>query len=78
MIDDSGAARLDLRALGDIDNYRYSAPETRFPKYCSESVTPITYEKDMYTMGMIIYEASSYHPGSSGPCQCKTLPYSRS
>ena len=78
MIDDSGAARLDPQTIGDIDNYRYSAPETQFPKDHSEGVTPNTYTRDVYAMGMIIFEASSHHPGSPGPCQCKTLPYSRS
>jgi len=53
--------------VGDIDNYRYSAPETQFPMDHSEAVTPSTYEVDVYGMGMIAYEVSSYSPGPSGP-----------
>ena len=76
MIDDNGFARLDLQSVGDIDNYRYSAPETRFPKDHSEAVTPVTYERDIYGMGMIAYEVSSRSPGSSSPGS-NAVPYSR-
>ena len=62
MIDDSGAARLEVHSVEDIDNYRYSAPETQFPKDRSESITPHTYSKDVYAMGMIVYEASTHRP----------------
>lgn len=59
MIDNDGNARLDTQCEGDNDNYRYSAPETQFPKGCGESVTPATRERDVYGMGMVAYEASS-------------------
>ena len=58
---------MDLQSVGDIDNYRYSAPETQFPMDHSEGVTPSTYEGNVYGIGMIAYEVSSYSPGPSGP-----------
>jgi len=70
LIDDSGAARLDVQSTGDIDNYRYSAPETRFPLDRCKGITPSTFERDIFGMGMIIYEASSNSPARN---QCQTL-----
>ena len=52
--------------MGDDDDYRYSAPETRFPEDRSEDVNPITYERDVYGMGMITYEAGPHRHGSPG------------
>ena len=71
MIDDSGAAQLDVEITGDIDNYRYSAPETQFPKDHGKHVTLTMCAGDVYAMGMIIYEASSHHPGSSNQANIK-------
>jgi len=63
LIGDNGTAQLEVQSIGDFDNYRYSAPETRFPvEDCIEDVSPYTYERDVYGMGMIIYEASFYCP----------------
>ena len=73
MIGDDGVARLDTQSGGDIDNYRYSAPEALFPWDYGGDVTPYSYARDIYGIGMITYEASSHHPA-----QPKTLPYSRS
>ena len=78
MIDDSGAAQLEVQSKGDIDNYRYSAPETRFPKDRSEDPTPFTFERDVYGMGMIAYEASPYRHESPGPGLVLALLYLRS
>lgn len=67
LVSDDNVARLDLVFVGGSNDYRYSAPETRFPKNCSESATPVTRERDVYGMGMITYEASSHHPWSLSP-----------
>ena len=56
MINDSGAAQLCVDFAEDIGVYRYSAPETCFPKDRSEGVSPDTPARDMYAMGMIVYE----------------------
>ena len=75
MIDDSGTARIDMQSIGDINNYRYSAPENRFPEDLSMEVTPLTFEGDVFGMGMIVYEESSRCPARN---RCQTLLYSRS
>jgi len=66
LIDDSKTARLDVQARGDIDNYRYSAPEILFPEDHSQQIDPVTVRADIYGIGMIIYEASSRCPGGLG------------
>jgi len=62
MINDNGIAQLDAQTWGDVDNYRYLAPETQFPKDYSSVDPPNTVEKDVFGMGMIAYEASSLRP----------------
>ena len=51
-----------MQSQGDIDNYRYSAPETQFLKDHGKGITPCTFARDVYGMGMIVYEASSNLP----------------
>ena len=53
-----------MQREGDIDNYRYSAPETQFPGGYIGDIAPYTCERDMYGLGMITYEASSHLPWS--------------
>jgi len=65
LVDDSGAARLELRSLRDIDRHRYSAPETTRSKNALMPSLTLTKEDDVYGMGMIAYEASSHNPGST-------------
>ena len=67
LVDDNGVVQLDMQSMGDTDNYRYSAPETQFPKDQGEGITPITRQRDVYGMGMITYEASSHIPVSPSP-----------
>jgi len=52
---------------GDIDNYRYSAPEVLWPKDHGRGKIFMTKESDVYGMGMVVYEASFHRPISSGP-----------
>jgi len=47
---------------GDIDNYRYSAPEIQWPEDHDMDKILLTKESDVYGMGMIVYEVSSHHP----------------
>lgn len=51
---------------GDIDSYRYSAPEVLWPKDYDRGKLIMTKESDVYGMGMVAYEASFHHPISSG------------
>ena len=50
-----------VQSEGDIDDYRYSAPEIRRPKYHNMEIEK---ESDVYGMGMVVYEASSHLPVS--------------
>ena len=52
---------------GDIDEYRYSAPEIQWRDDGGVGKILITKESDVYGMGMVAYEVSSHHPASSGP-----------
>lgn len=54
-----------IQSGGDIDDYRYSAPEIRWPESQGENKILITKESDVYGMGMIAYEASSHRPGGN-------------
>jgi len=56
-----------MQSGGDIDNYRYSAPEIQWPEDHDQDKILITRESDVYGMGMVVYEASSYHSVSSNP-----------
>ena len=58
MIDDNWAARLDVQTVGDIDNYRYSAPEIQFPRDHGMSFDRVALKGDVYGIGMIAYEVS--------------------
>lgn len=74
MIDDDGNARLAIAGRGPVvadpgtpfawdgglDNYRYLAPEIRFPDAYGRNQILITKECDTYGMAMVIYEARSY------------------
>ena len=46
-----------VQSGGEIDNYRYSAPEIQWTE--ADEIL-ITKESDVYGMAMVIYEASSY------------------
>ena len=48
-----------MQSGGDIDNYRYSAPEIQWPEDYSMDEVLVTKESDVYGMAMVIYEASS-------------------
>ena len=56
-----------MQSGGDIDNYRYSAPEIQWPEEHGMDEILITKESDVYGMAMVVYEASSHRPTSSGP-----------
>jgi len=45
-----------MQSGGDIDNYRYSAPEIQWPEDYGTDKIVITKESDVYGMGMIVYE----------------------
>ena len=76
MIDDDGNARLAIAGRGPVvddpgtpfawdrglDNYRYLAPEIRFPKAYDMNEVSITKECDTYGMAMVIYEARYNRP----------------
>ena len=51
---------------GYINNYRYSAPEVRWPEDRYKDRILISKESDVYGMGMVAYEASSHPRVSSG------------
>ena len=46
---------------GDVDNYRYSAPEIQWHDDGDTDKILITKESDVYGMGMVAYEASFHH-----------------
>ena len=56
-----------MQSWGEIDNYRYSAPEIQWPEDHDMGHILITKESDVYGMSMIVYEASSHLPVSSSP-----------
>ena len=56
-----------IQSGGDIDNYRYSAPEIQWPEDHGTDDILITKESDVYGMGMVVYEVSSNFPVSSSP-----------
>lgn len=47
-----------VQSGGDIDNYRYSAPEIQWPEDHGMDKILITKESDVYGMGMVVYEVS--------------------
>jgi len=51
---------------GDLDSYRYSAPELHQLEGGSVDEILITRESDMYGMGMVIFEVSSSCSARSG------------
>jgi len=53
-----------VQSGGDVDGYRYSAPELHQPEGHGTDETIITKESDVYGMGMIVFEASSRRPVS--------------
>lgn len=55
-----------MQSGGEIDNYRYSAPEIQWPEDHDTDEILITKESDVYGMAMIAYEASS-HRMAPGP-----------
>ena len=55
-----------VQSGGDVDNYRYSAPELHRPEDHDEDKTIITKESDVYGMGMVVFEVSPNLPVSSG------------
>ena len=56
-----------IQSEGDVDNYRYSAPEIQWPEDHGKDEILITKESDVYGMGMVAYEASSHRPVPSDP-----------
>jgi len=56
-----------IQSGGDIDNYRYSAPEIQWPEDHGADKILITKESDVYGIGMIVYEVSSHRHMSSEP-----------
>ena len=52
---------------GDIDKYRYSAPEIQWRDDRGVDEILITKESDVYGMGMVAYEVSSRRLVSSWP-----------
>jgi len=59
--------------MGDIDDYLYLAMGNPSPGNHSRVHLPVWKARDVYGMGMIIYEASFHHPESM-----PNLPSSRS
>ena len=52
-----------VQSGGDIDNYRYSAPEIQWhDESDATDDTLVTKESDVYGMGMVAYEASPCRP----------------
>ena len=56
---------MGAQSEGDVDSYRYSAPELHQPQGDGIDEIPATKESDVYGMGMIVYEVSSFPPVSS-------------
>ena len=50
------------QSKGDIDNYRYLAPELQQPEGHGTDEILITKESDVYGMAMVVSEAGYYHP----------------
>lgn len=56
----------DVQSGGDVNDYQYSAPELHPLEGYSMGETFIMKESDVYGMGMVVFEASSHRPLSSG------------
>ena len=52
---------------GDINKYRYSAPEVQWHDGSETEKILVTKESDVYGLAMVAYEASSHRPMSSNP-----------
>ena len=61
------ASYLQSSVEGDLGDRRYLAPEIQWPEDYGMVKPLITKESDIYGMGMVIYEASSYKPVSPWP-----------
>ena len=65
--DTSIAAHSQSEMDGDVDKYRYSAPEVQWHDGSETEKILITKESDVYGMAMVAYEVSSHRPVSSDP-----------
>ena len=45
---------------GNLDNFRYSAPEVQWPEEHGMDKVLITKESDAYGLAMVVYEANSH------------------
>ena len=55
-----------MQSWGDLDNYRYLAPELHQLEDGSVGEILVTKESDMYGMGMVIFEVRSHYLATSG------------
>lgn len=62
----SDASVVGAQSEGDIGSYRYSAPELHRTKGDGMNEIRPTKESDVYGMGMVVYEVSSFPLVSSG------------